>query len=156
MSEREVAKILLDIKAVELRPSQPFTWSSGILAPIYCDNRLIQSFVQERERVIELMAEKVIREIGLDNFDLVCGTASSGIPHAAFLATKLNKPMIYIRKRGKGYGRQRLVEGKLEPSQRVLLVEDLISTGGSALRGVQGIRESGGVCQKDSGRLARV
>ena len=146
MKEKEVARILLDIKAVELRPSQPFQWSSGILAPIYCDNRLLMSFVNERRRIIDLMAEKVITEIGLENFDIVCGTASSGIPHAAWLAEKLNKPMIYIRKKGKGYGMDKLVEGKLEHGQRVLLVEDLISTGGSALRGVEGVRYNGGIC----------
>ncbi len=142
----KVAEILLNIKAVTLRPSQPFKWVSGIYAPIYCDNRLLMSYVRERREVIELMAKKAGEEIGTDNFDKIGGIASSGIPHAAWLAEKLEKPMIYIRKEEKDHGKENLIEGLLDKGERVLMVEDLISTGASSIAGVKGVRDQGGLC----------
>ena len=109
MSKEEVAKILLKINAVTLRPSEPFKWASGILAPIYCDNRILMSHVNERRRVIELMAEG-LKEL---EFDKIRGIASSGIPHAAWLAEKLGKPMIYARKEEKDHGKENLIDGVL-------------------------------------------
>jgi orotate phosphoribosyltransferase len=141
-----VAEILLNIGAVELRPSKPFRWASGILSPIYCDNRLLMSYVSERREVIELMAGIVGEKIGLESVEKVGGIASSGIPHAAWLAEKLGKPMIYVRKEEKGHGKENLIEGVLGEGDRVLLVEDLISTGGSSLNGVQAVRSKGASC----------
>lgn len=145
--DKRVAEILLDIKAVTLRPSQPFRFVSGILSPIYCDNRLLMSRVPERREVIGLMAEKA-REIGLGSFGTVAGIASSGIAPAAWLAETLEKPMIYVRKQEKDHGRENLIEGKMEQGEKVLMVEDLISTGGSSLKGIEGVRSQGGVCEK--------
>ena len=145
-SSERLAEILLNIKAVTLRPLKPFKWVSGIFEPIYCDNRLLMSYVDERREVIDLMAEKVKEEIGLDAFNKIGGIASSGIPPAAWLAEKLDKPMIYVRKQEKDHGRENLIEGILEKGDQVLMVEDLISTGGSSLRGIQGVRSQEGIC----------
>lgn len=142
-----VAEILLNIKAVKLQPSKPFKWVSGIYSPIYCDNRLLMSNVNERREVIDLMAEKVKQEVGLENFDKIGGIATSGIPHAAWIAEKLSKPMIYVRKQKKDHGKENLIEGQLEKGEKILMIEDLISTGGSSLSGIQGVRSQGGICE---------
>lgn len=144
MWEEEVAEILLKIRAVELRPSKPFKWASGILSPIYCDNRLLLSYPKERKIVVQALVEKAI-ELGLQNIDIIAGVESSGIAHAAWIAEALNKPMIYVRKKQKEHGKENLVEGKLEPQQRVLIIEDLISTGNSLFSCVQGVREQGAI-----------
>ncbi len=144
--EKEIAEVLLEIKAVELRPKEPFRWASGILSPIYCDNRLLLSYPEERKKVVDAF-EKKAREIGLGNFDVVAGVESSGIPHGAWLAERLSKPMAYIRKKKKEHGKENLVEGKLEKGQKVLVVEDLISTGGSLFNCVEGVREQGGIVE---------
>ncbi len=145
-SETRVAKILLEIKAVTLRPSQPFKWVSGIYAPIYCDNRIIMSHVKERREVIDLMASKAEKEIGLSNFAKVCGVATSGIPYAAWLSEKISKPMIYARSKEKDHGKGNIIEGELEEGERVVMVEDLISTGQSSLACVESVRQKGGKC----------
>lgn len=142
---KDVAKILLEIKAVTLNPQKPYRYASGMLSPIYCDNRLVMSYPEKRSRIVYYFA-KVVKDRKLD-FDIVAGIASSGIPHAAWLAEKLGKPMIYIRKEAKDHGKENLIEGKMEHGQRVLIVEDLISTGGSSIAGVEAVRDQGGIVE---------
>ncbi|MBN2042824.1 MAG: orotate phosphoribosyltransferase [Candidatus Aenigmarchaeota archaeon] len=137
-----IAKMLLKIGAVTLKMDPPYRWVSGIFSPIYCDNRLLISYPEERRMVVDGFAEMIKRE-GI-KFDVVAGIASSGIPHAAWLAERLSKPMIYIRKKNKGYGRGKMIEGKLEKGSFVLIVEDLVSTAGSLVNGIETVREAGG------------
>jgi len=136
----EIAKQLLQIKAIKLSPQNPFTWASGIQSPIYCDNRIILSYPQLRsylkEGFVELSKE-------FDSFDTISGVATAGIPHGALLADALNKPFCYVRSKAKAHGRQNLIEGELNEGAKVLVVEDLISTGGSSLKAVEAIRERG-------------
>ncbi|MBT4539829.1 orotate phosphoribosyltransferase [Candidatus Woesearchaeota archaeon] len=132
---KQVAKILLRIKAVKLSINPSFTYSSGIKSPIYCDNRLIPSYPEEREKIISAW-EEVIKENNIE-FDVIAGTATAGIPWASFLAYKLNKPMVYVRSKPKGHGAGKQVEGTMHSGSRVLIVKDLISTGGSSLSSAQ-------------------
>lgn len=135
-----IAKDLLDIKAVFLRPNEPFTWASGIKSPIYCDNRLTLSYPNVRKDIENGLA-KLIK----DNFpDAAClmGTATAGIAHAALVADILDLPMGYVRGGAKSHGRNNRIEGKVEPGMKVV-VEDLISTGGSSLECVEALREAG-------------
>ncbi|MDT8859089.1 orotate phosphoribosyltransferase [Alkalihalobacillus sp. MEB130] len=137
--KEQIAKHLLDIGAVHLRPNDPFTWTSGIKSPIYCDNRLTLSFPAVRKEIISGFAsllEKV-------EVDVIAGTATAGIPHAALLADQLDLPMVYVRGSAKGHGKQNQIEGKIEKGQKVVLVEDLISTGGSVIQAAEALRESG-------------
>ncbi|SDT39615.1 orotate phosphoribosyltransferase [Paenibacillaceae bacterium GAS479] len=138
---REIAGKLLDIGAVALRPEEPFTWTSGLKSPIYCDNRLTMSYPDVRELVAEGFAA-VIREQYPDA-EVIAGTATAGIPHAAWVAQKLNLPMIYIRDKAKGHGKQNLIEGSVTEGQKVVVIEDLISTGGSSIKAAQAVREAG-------------
>lgn len=140
---QNIARSLLEIKAVTLRTDPPYTWASGIKAPIYCDNRLLMSYKEKRHMVRDGFAS-IIKEHGLQ-FDIVAGVATSGIPHAAWLADILDLPMIYARSKPKDHGKENLVEGKLEKGQKVLVIEDLISTGGSSLQAIEGIRQAGGI-----------
>jgi orotate phosphoribosyltransferase len=142
---KDVAKILLEIKAVTLNPQKPYRYASGMLSPIYCDNRLVMSYPEKRAKIIDCFA-KVVKERNLD-FDIVAGIASSGIPHAAWLAEKLGKPMIYIRKKAKDHGKENLIEGRLGKGQKVIIIEDLVSTGGSSVAGVEAVRSQGGVVE---------
>lgn len=142
---KDVAKILLEIKAVTLNPQKPYRYASGILSPIYCDNRLVMSYPDRRRKIIDYFA-KFVNDRNLD-FDIIAGIASSGIPHAAWLAEKLGKPMIYIRKEAKGHGKENLIEGMMEKGRKVLIVEDLISTGGSSIAGIEAVRSQGGVVE---------
>jgi len=142
MTETLVAETLLSIKAVTLDLKKGYKWVSGIIAPIYCDNRLLISYPAERKIIIDAFV-KTIEDNKID-FDILAGTATAGIPWAAFLAEKLNKPMIYIRSKAKDHGKENLIEGKLEPGKKVLVVEDLISTGGSSISAVNAAKEAGG------------
>ncbi|MEF2964641.1 orotate phosphoribosyltransferase [Paenibacillus sp. M1] len=137
----EIAERLLDIGAVALRPHQPFTWTSGIKSPIYCDNRLTMSYPDIRDFIAESFAE-VIRE-AYPGAEVVAGTATAGIPHAAFVAQKLGLPMAYIRDKAKGHGKENQIEGLIKPGQQVIVIEDLISTGGSSIKAAQAVREAG-------------
>lgn len=143
MTPTDIAKILLEIKAVALNVKTPYRYTSGILSPIYCDNRLIISYPEKRKQVIDGFVN-LIKESGLE-FDVVGGTATAGIPHAAWIADRLNVPMVYIRDKAKGHGKKNQIEGKLEAGQKVLVIEDLISTGGSSVRAGLATREAGGV-----------
>ena len=136
-----VAKDLLSIGAVFLRPDEPFTWASGIKSPIYCDNRLILTAPEARVHVESAIAETVRREY--PEAEVLMGTSTAGIAHAAIAAHLLNMPMGYVRSGNKDHGRQNRIEGKLEKGQKVVVVEDLISTGGSVIEVVDALREAG-------------
>ena len=138
---REIARILLDLKAVSLRIDPPFTWTSGRLAPIYCDNRLIMSDPAGRKLVAGGF-KALIEEKGYKP-EVIAGTATAGIPHAAWLADLMNLPMVYVRGSAKGHGKQNRIEGRLETGKRVVLIEDLISTGGSSVSAAEGLKEAG-------------
>jgi orotate phosphoribosyltransferase len=135
-----IAKNLLQINAIIINAQNPFTWASGIKSPIYCDNRLTLSHVEVRQLIIEGF-EKKSTEFG--DFDVIGGVATAGIPHGALLAAKLGLPFIYVRAAAKDHGKKNLIEGRLLPGQKVLLIEDLISTGGSSLKAVEAVREYG-------------
>lgn len=136
-----IAKHLLGIKAVFLRPDEPFTWASGIKSPIYCDNRLTLSFPEAREAIEEGLAETV-RSV-YPEAQALMGTSTAGIAHAAIAAYKLELPMGYVRGSAKDHGRKNQIEGRLEKGQKVVVIEDLISTAGSALDAVEALRAAG-------------
>lgn len=138
--KQKIAQILLDLNAVQIKTNPPFTWTSGIKSPIYCDNRLIISNVEGRRKVIAGFI-KLIENL---DFDVLGGTATAGIPWAAFLAEELDLPMIYIRGGAKKHGKQNQIEGTLQKGQKVLIVEDLISTGKSSIAAADAVREVGG------------
>lgn len=137
---QEIAKSLLQINAVKLSPQNPFTWASGIKSPIYCDNRITLSFPTVRNLIINGFVEK---SKVFEPFDIVAGVATAGIPHGALLADRLEKPFIYVREKAKSHGRQNQIEGLITEGARVLVIEDLISTGGSSLKAVETLREAG-------------
>jgi orotate phosphoribosyltransferase len=145
MKNREVAQLLLEVKAVEFNVEEPFTFVSGIRSPVYTDCRLLMSYPVERSRVVEIMQSVVEEEIGVDNVDVISGTASAGIPHAAWLSWALGKPMVFVRKKAKGHGLEKNIEGVVPAGLKVLLVEDLVSTGGSSIDAVNVLRDSGAV-----------
>ncbi len=139
--KKEIAKGLLSIQAVFLRPDEPFTWASGIKSPIYCDNRLTLTAPEVRTKVEEgLMA--VIKE-HYPECEVIMGTSTAGIAHAAIVGHMMGLPMGYVRSSAKDHGRTNKIEGKLEAGQKVVVVEDLISTGGSVLDTVEALREVG-------------
>ena len=136
-----VARRLLEIKAVFLRPQEPFTWASGIKSPIYCDSRLILTAPEARNEVEQAIADTVKREY--PEAEVLMGTATAGIAHAAIAAHLLGLPMGYVRSGNKDHGRQNRIEGRLDKGEKVVVVEDLISTGGSVLETVEALREAG-------------
>ena len=138
---KQIAKDLLDIEAIFLKPDDPFTWASGIKSPIYCDNRLTLSVPDVRTR-IENGLVKVIKE-NYPEVEVIMGTSTAGIPHAALVADILNLPMGYVRGSSKDHGRKNQIEGKLQNGQKVVVIEDLISTGGSVIDVVNVLREAG-------------
>ncbi|GGF77555.1 orotate phosphoribosyltransferase [Paenibacillus albidus] len=137
----QVAAYLLEIGAVALRPQEPFTWTSGIKSPIYCDNRLTLSFPEVRSYIAGAFAELITSQY--PEAEVIAGTATAGIPHAAWVADKLQLPMAYIRDKAKGHGKQNQIEGLISPGQKVIVIEDLISTGGSSIKAAQAIQEAG-------------
>ena len=141
ITKEQIAKDLLSIKAVFLKPDDPFTWASGIKSPIYCDNRLTLSAPEVRKDV-EAGLAAIVGEYYPDA-DVLMGTSTAGIAHAAITATILDMPMGYVRSGHKDHGRQNQIEGKLEKGQKVVVIEDLISTGGSVLEVVDVLREAG-------------
>ena len=138
---RQVARGLLSISAVFLRPQEPFTWASGIKSPIYCDNRLILTAPEVRTLVENAIADTVKREF--PQAEVLMGTATAGIAHAAIAAHLLGMPMGYVRSGSKEHGRKNQIEGRLEKGQKVVVIEDLISTAGSALDAVEALRAAG-------------
>ena len=139
--KKQIARDLLSIRAVFFRPDEPFTWASGIHSPVYCDNRLILTAPQVRSRVEHAIADTVSREY--PDVQVLMGTATAGIAHAAIAAHMLGLPMGYVRSGAKDHGRKNQIEGRLEPGQKVVVIEDLISTGGSVLEVVEVLRQAG-------------
>ena len=139
--EKKIAKELLSIGAVFLRPEEPFTWASGIKSPIYCDNRLILSAPSARVVVEQAIADKV--QAIYPEAEMLMGTSTAGIAHAAIAASILGLPMGYVRGEAKTHGRNNRIEGRMEPGTKVVVIEDLISTGGSAIEVVNALREAG-------------
>jgi orotate phosphoribosyltransferase len=139
--ESTVAQQLLQIKAIKLSPQNPFTWASGRRAPIYCDNRIILSHPIVRALV---QKELVALSRAFEPIDGIAGVATAGIAHGALLADRLGLPFIYVRSKAKAHGRQNLIEGELQPEANYLVIEDLISTGGSSLQAVAALRAAGG------------
>ena len=135
-----VAQQLLQIKAIKLSPQNPFTWASGIKSPIYCDNRIVLSHPEARNIVKEALVKKASQ---FGEFDVIAGVATAGIPHGALLADAMNMPFIYVRSKAKEHGRQNLIEGEIKGGERVLVIEDLISTGGSSVKAIEAVRDAG-------------
>ncbi|PWK12857.1 orotate phosphoribosyltransferase [Tumebacillus permanentifrigoris] len=138
----KIAKALLDIQAVALKPHDPFIWASGMRSPIYCDNRLTISYPEIRDMIADGFVELIREHYG--DVDVIAGAATGGVPHAAWVAQKLGKPMIYVRSSAKKHGKGNMIEGVLHEGQTVVVIEDLISTGGSVLNVVEGVRDAGG------------
>ena len=143
---RLTARMLLDIKAVHFNAAEPFTFASGLKAPTYIDCRKLISYPRIRSALMDWMVAKVSDAAGFEAFDNIAGGETAGIPFAALVAERMALPMSYVRKKPKGYGRNARIEGAMSPGQRVLLVEDLTTDGGSKLSFVQAIRETGALC----------
>lgn len=141
MLNQLIAEHLLEIKAVFLQPNEPFTWASGIKSPIYCDNRLTLSYPAVRKEIAEGL--KGLIEQNFPDAELIAGTATAGIPHAAWVSDKLDVPMCYVRSKAKEHGKGNQIEGRALPGQKVVVVEDLISTGGSVITAVDALRKAG-------------
>lgn len=139
--KQQIAEQLLEIKAVFLQPSNPFTWASGIKSPIYCDNRLTLSYPTVRKNIANGLGQLIKEKF--PETEVVAGTATAGIPHAAWVSDVLDLPMCYVRSKAKEHGKGNQIEGKIEKGQKVVVVEDLISTGGSVITAVKGLRDAG-------------
>ncbi len=137
----ELVRDLLQIKAVQINPDHYFTWTSGIKSPIYCDNRLTMSYPAVRKKITNAFVEMIEK---LDEKpDVIAGCATAGIPHAAWLADRLGLPMVYVRSKPKGHGKGNQIEGEVRADQNVLVIEDLISTGGSSIEAAKALQEAG-------------
>jgi orotate phosphoribosyltransferase len=138
--EKTIAENLLQIKAIKLSPQNPFTWTSGILSPIYCDNRMALSFPEARNRIMDGFMARLLEK---NDIQAIAAVATAGIPWGAMLSHMAGLPFAYVRDKPKGHGRQNQIEGHLDSGTRVLLIEDLISTGKSAIAAAQALREAG-------------
>jgi orotate phosphoribosyltransferase len=139
--KKELVQDLLKISAVALQPEDPFIWSSGIQSPIYCDNRLTLSYPAIRQKIAKGLAELIQKEFA--EVSLIAGTATAGIPHAAWVSDVLNLPMCYVRSKAKEHGKGKQIEGKADKGMKVVVVEDLISTGGSSIQAIRALQENG-------------
>ena len=139
--QMNIAEQLLEIKAVFLQPNEPFTWSSGLKSPIYCDNRLSMSYPKVRKNIAEGLKSLITEHY--PEAELIAGTATAGIPHAAWVSDLMELPMCYVRSKAKGHGKGNQIEGNAAPGQKVVVVEDLISTGGSVITAADALREAG-------------
>jgi len=139
--EQKIAEFLLQIKAIKLEPTNPFTWASGLKSPIYCDNRITLSYPTIRTYIRQKFSEVIHEEFG--SVDMISGVATAGIPQGVLVAQDLGLPFTYVRSSAKGHGRQNLIEGDVVDGQRVVVIEDLVSTGKSSLAAVQALREAG-------------
>jgi orotate phosphoribosyltransferase len=140
-TDRQIAATLLQIGAIQLRPSQPFTWSSGWLSPIYCDNRLTLSYPEARTFIKESLVKLIQQEH--PQVEAIAGVATAGIPQGALVADSLHLPFVYVRSKPKEHGMANMIEGKVTPGQKVVIVEDLISTGGSSLKVAEALKDAG-------------
>ncbi|MEJ5301963.1 MAG: orotate phosphoribosyltransferase [Bacteroidales bacterium] len=138
---KKIAENLLQIKAVKLNPSQPFTWASGWKSPIYCDNRITLSYPKLRTFIRQEFTRLITEEFGIP--DVIAGVATGGIPQGVLVAQDLGLPFVYVRQSEKSHGLGNVIEGVVEPGQSVVVVEDLISTGGSSLKAVEALRKAG-------------
>lgn len=138
---KQIAKDLLSIKAVELSPAKPFTWASGLKSPIYCDNRLTISYPEIRTRIARGIAAQIKEHY--PDAEVIAGTATAGIPHAAWVAAELNLPLVYVRSKPKDHGQGRQVEGVLPAGAKTVVIDDLLSTGGSVLKAVAAAKNEG-------------
>ncbi|PNZ65639.1 orotate phosphoribosyltransferase [Staphylococcus croceilyticus] len=138
---KNIAKSLLDIEAVTLSPNDLYTWSSGIKSPIYCDNRVTLGYPEVREAIRDGLSQLITDKF--NGVEIVSGTATAGIPHAAYISEKLNLPMNYVRSKSKSHGKQNQIEGAQSKGKKVVVVEDLISTGGSSITAVEALQEAG-------------
>ena len=141
------ARILLEIKAVNFRPEEPYTFTSGWRSPVYIDCRRIIFFPRARAKICELAVEKIGRSIGYESLEAIAGGETAGIPYAAWIAERMGLPMAYVRKQAKGFGRNALIEGDVPTGLRTLLVEDLTTDGQSKIRFATALREAGAICQ---------
>jgi orotate phosphoribosyltransferase len=137
----EIVRDLIEIKAVQINTEEYFTWTSGIKSPIYCDNRLTMSYPLVRKKITDAFV-KMLEKLK-DKPDVIAGCATAGIPHAAWLADRLNLPMVYVRSKPKAHGKGNQIEGAITPGQKVLVVEDLISTGGSSIETAKALQQAG-------------
>ena len=144
---KRIAELLIDIGAVKLSIDPPFTWSSGIKSPIYCDNRMIYSHPEARNFVVDALVSRV-RSLQVEP-DCIAGTATAAIGWAALVADRMDLPFVYVRSKPKEHGAKKMIEGDLKPGSDVVVVEDLISTGGSAIRTAEALREEGGATVSD-------
>lgn len=138
---KSVAKNLLKINAVKLSPEEPFTWASGIKSPIYCDNRLTISYPEIRKEIAQGIANQI--KTNFPNVEVIGGVATAGIPHAAWVAEILNLPLIYVRSKPKDHGRGKQIEGIIKKNAKTVLIDDLLSTGGSVLKAVEAAKKDG-------------
>lgn len=139
----EIARDLLDIKAVQIKTDRYFTWTSGIKSPIYCDNRLTMSYPDIRKKIVKAFTEEIAQMD--EQPDVIAGCATAGIPHAAWVADALDLPMAYVRSSAKGHGKGNQIEGNITTGQKVILIEDLISTGGSSINAAKAIVNEGAI-----------
>ena len=139
--ETTIAKDLLEIETVFLSPSEPFTWASGIKSPIYCDNRITMSYPKVRKEIAQGLADKI--KEAYPDVEVIAGTATAGIPHAAWVAEILDLPMVYIRSKAKDHGKGNQIEGRIFEGQKMVVIEDLISTGGSVLEAAEAAKREG-------------
>ncbi len=144
-NKEKIAEILLRIGAVTLNTKEPYRYVSGILSPIYTDNRLLMSYPDEWSQVIDSLANIIVNQIGIQNIDTIAGTATAGISHAAYLAERMRLPMIYVKSDMDQYGKFTKIEGRIKKRDKIVVLEDLISTGGSSIETVKSIREYGGM-----------
>jgi len=142
----QVARMLLEIEAVHFRPNPPYMLTSGLASPVYIDCRKLISYPRIRSTVMNYASALMVRDVGFEAFDVVAGGETAGIPFAAWIAERMGLPMVYVRKKPKGFGRDARIEGAPVADKRVLLVEDLTTDGGSKVSFVEAIREAGGVC----------
>ena len=142
---RGVAEVLLRSQAVSIDTDKQFVYSSGIVSPIYTDHRVLLSYPEERRIMMALLTELVLRATALESFDLVAGVATAGIPWASLLAERVEKPLVYVREAAKEHGKGQQVEGVLREGQRAIVIEDLVTTGGSVIEAAEGLREAGGL-----------
>ncbi|WP_257350155.1 orotate phosphoribosyltransferase [Pseudalkalibacillus decolorationis] len=139
--KEQIAKHLLQIGAVSLSPEEPFTWSSGIKSPIYCDNRLTLSFPEVRNEIANQLVSLV--QSAYPEAEVIAGTATAGIPHAAFVSDRMSLPMVYVRSKAKEHGKGKQIEGTFTQGSKVVVIEDLISTGKSVINATEALREAG-------------
>jgi len=141
------AGMLLEVEAVHFRPDPPYQLTSGLASPVYIDCRKLISYPRVRSALMDFAVSKLLRNVGFESFDAIAGGETAGIPFAAWIAERMGLPMLYVRKKPKGFGRDAQIEGHLREGQRVLLVEDLTTDGGSKLKFANALREAGAVCE---------